>query len=156
MVYHDRLDEIHEANKHLESQVDYLTDVFKPDNLNAIKMADLQPGERVLDLGIGSGSVLAVAKKAVEGGLCVGVEAVKGFLKVDVLDTLTRANLAVAPAGTDDTKVYLINGNVTDGALPKTIRDGIGVPAKQPLDFNVIFLLNVFNTIPPAQRRQML
>jgi SAM-dependent methyltransferase len=156
MVYHGRLKEIREANQHMKGKVNYLTDAFKPDNCNAVKMANLQPGERVLDLGIGSGYVLAAAKTAVKDGLCVGIDAVQGFLEVDVPDTLTRAGLAVAPSGTDDTKVYLINENVTNGALAKVIRDRIGLPSKQPLDFNIIFLLNVFNTIPPAQRRQTL
>lgn len=109
-------------------------------------MANLQPRERVLDLGIGSRSGLAASKIAVENGLCVGVDTIPEFLKVDVL----------APAGANNMKIYLIKGNMTDGALPKTIWDCTGVPAKQPLYFNVIFLLNVFNTIPPAQRQQTL
>jgi hypothetical protein len=84
--------------------------------------------------------------------LCVTVNAVHEFFNVDVLDTLTRVNLTVGLEDTDDTKVYLINKNMTNGAIAKVIRDGIILPAKPLLDFNVIFLLNVFDTIPPAQQ----
>jgi hypothetical protein len=38
-----------------------------------------------------------------------------------VLDTLTCAGLTVALLGTNDTKVYLINENVTNSALAKVI-----------------------------------
>jgi tRNA A58 N-methylase Trm61 len=105
----------------MEGRVDYLTNAFKPDSRKAVEMANLQLGERVLNLGTGSRYVLAAAKLAVKHGLCVRINAVQDFLTINVLDTLARANLMVNLAGTDDTKVYLLNGNITDGALANTI-----------------------------------
>jgi hypothetical protein len=80
-------------------------------------LANLQPGERVHDLGTGAGDVLATAKTAVQGGLCVDIDAVQGFLDVDVPTRLARSRLTVAPAGKDTEKGYLVKGSVADGAL---------------------------------------
>jgi tRNA G10 N-methylase Trm11 len=73
---------------------------FPPTARLAIQIANLQPGETVLDLGAGGGAVLALAKVAVGGGLCIGVDCVPGFLEQDVPHRLHHVNLAVAPTGT--------------------------------------------------------
>jgi hypothetical protein len=105
----------------LTGKVEYLISSFAPDTRLAIDMANLQPGERVHDLGTGAGEVLATAKTDVQGGLCVGIDAVQGFLDVDVPTRLARSRLTVAPAGKDTQKGYLVKGSVANGALPNLI-----------------------------------
>jgi len=126
MVCHGRLAEVREANRHIKGKIDYLTDAFKPDNRNAVKIANLPPNKRVLDLGTGSKYVFAATKTPVKDTPCVGVNAFQKNPFLDVLDTLTSANLAVAQEDTDHIKVYLINENMTKGALAKVIQNGIG------------------------------
>lgn len=153
MVYYSNVAEVRAAFQPMVGKAEYLSSSFAPDARLALQMASLRPSDRVLDLGTGCGEVIAAAKISVRDGLCVGLDAVEGFLNIDVPHRLARSGLTVAPAGSDAEKVHLIKGSVTDGALPNLIQQRVG---QQQPKFDVIFALHVFNTIPPNQRRQAL
>jgi ubiquinone/menaquinone biosynthesis C-methylase UbiE len=152
MVYYSRTAEVRQAFEPMVGKYEYLTTSLAPDARQAVQMANLQRGQRVLDLGTGGGSVIAAAKVAVQAGLCVAVDAVPGFLDVDARHHLAQRGLQVAPEGSSTKQVHLVRGSVTDGNLRKHLEQHVG----QPAQFDVIFAIHVFHTIPPAQRRQAL
>lgn len=76
---------------------------------NPTVVADLQPGERVLDLGSGGGiDVLLSAKRVGESGFAYGVDMTDEMLE------LARANAAKAGA----TNVEFLRGTIEDVPLP--------------------------------------
>lgn len=152
MVYFSGLRDINEAFGYMVGQCDHLDPARRPDVDTALRLARLQPGESVLDLGTGSGRFIAAAKLAVESRYCVAVDAVEGFLRTDVPWTLERHGLTVHPAGAVNEQVHLLHADITDNNLNRTIRALVGAPST----FDCIVALHVFNTLPPHQRRRVL
>jgi SAM-dependent methyltransferase len=152
MVYHANVAEVRANYEPFVGKADHMGSLQDCDTDAALAMARLSPNENVLDLGTGAGRALVAAKLAVGNGICVGVDAVQGFLDVDVAARLQHHQLTRAPAGNDDTKVFLLKASATQGDLPKLVNTCVG----QPIQFNVIFAVHLFNTITPAQRRQAL
>jgi SAM-dependent methyltransferase len=152
MVYFDTVAEINNAFAHMVGVCDYALTSLHPDGQTALQLAHLQPGESILELGAGSGRFMAEAKHRVGPGFCVAVEAVQGFLNTDIPWALNNKGLAVYPAGTPSQQVHLLHANITDGALPNTIRALPGAPQT----FDCIVALHLMNTLPAHQRRQTL
>ncbi|KAJ4329657.1 hypothetical protein N0V87_010680 [Didymella glomerata] len=152
MVYLSTLAQVRAAYQHLVGKANYVSHDQTPDALRAIQMAQLQPGESVLDLGCAGGKIAALAKQAVGSGLVVGLDGVPGFLAVDATAHLASHGLTVAPAGDPAQRVHLVKGNITDGNISKHLALMTGEPAC----YNVIFLVHVFETIPPEQRCSLL
>lgn len=152
MVYFANLSEVLANHQHLIGALNYACSIQERDARDAIAMANLQPNERVLDLGCGGARVTAAAKRAVGGGLVVGLDGVQGFLDVDATAHLRSHGFTVAPAGKAPRQVHLVKGSVTDGAIRNLLANKTG----QPAVYDAIFLLHVFETIPPSQRRQTL
>jgi len=73
-----------------------------------LKMADLKPGETLLDLGCGDGRVLVMAAKEF-GAKAIGIELRK--------DLISKAIQNVAQEGVSD-KVLIIQGNFFELPLP--------------------------------------
>jgi predicted methyltransferase len=122
----------------------YADVAHRPDTETALALAHLQPGHTVLELGPGSGHLIAQAKVAVGASFCAAVEAVQGFIDVDIPRALAERKIAG--------QVQLLRANITDGALVNRIRALHGAPQT----FDYIFALHIFSTIPPTQRRQTL
>jgi SAM-dependent methyltransferase len=152
MVYLNTLAEINSAFAHMVGRFDYANASQRPDGQTALQLAHLQPGESILELGAGSGRLMAEAKQRVGAGFCVAVDAVQGFLNTDIPWALNNKGLTVYPAGTPEQQVHLLRANVTDGAFPNTIRALPGAPQT----FDCIIALHVMNTLPAHQRRQTL
>jgi SAM-dependent methyltransferase len=152
MVYFSTLAQVRVANQHLVGKANYLSHNHTPDALHAVRMACLQDGESVLDLGCAGAKITALAKQAVGSGVVVGVDGVAGFLNVDATAHLASSGLTVAPTGTQLQRVHLVKGSVTDGNLQNLLASATGEPAC----YNVIFLIHVFETIPPEQRCNLL
>jgi SAM-dependent methyltransferase len=152
MVCYANLTEINNAFSPVVGTYDYIDVSHRPHGQTALQLAALTTGNTVLELGSGSGRLLAEAKVAVGSGFCVGVDAVQGFLDVDIPAALANKGLAVYPNGTLATQVHLLRANVTDGALVNRIRALPGAPHT----FDRIFVLHVITTIPALQRRQFL
>jgi SAM-dependent methyltransferase len=152
MVYFANLSELRAHHQDWIGMLNYACTAQEPDARAAITMANLQPNERVLDLGCGGARVTAAAKRAVGGGLVVGLDGVQGFLDVDAAAHLRDHGFTVAPAGPTARQVHLVKGSVTDGA----IRNLLANKTDHPAVYDVIFLLHIFETIPPSQRRQTL
>jgi SAM-dependent methyltransferase len=152
MVYLNTVTEINNAYAHMVGCCDYADPAHRPDGQTALRLAQLQPGESVLDLGAGSGRLIAEAKQAVGAGFCVAVDAVQGFLNTDIPWELNNKGLAVHPAGTPSQQVHLLRNSITNGGLANIIRALPGAPQT----FDCIVVLHVMNTLPPPQRRQTL
>lgn len=152
MVHYKNLIEINNAFAPMVGRHDYANTILRRDGVAAIELANLEAGHSVLDLGAGSGHVIAEAKSRVGSGFCVAVDAVQGFLSVDVTSALANKGLSVYPAGTSAQQVHLLRADITDGALSNTIR---ALPNSPPT-FDCIFVLHVLNILPPHQRRQTL
>lgn len=152
MVYLSTLAQVRAAYQHLVSKANYVSHDQTPDALLAVQMAQLQPDESVLDLGCAGGKITALAKQAVGSGLVVGLDAVAGFLTVDAAAHLASSGLTVAPAGTVMQRVHLVKGSVTDG----NIRNHLASATGEPACYDVIFLVHVFETVPPQQRYNLL
>jgi SAM-dependent methyltransferase len=152
MVYFNTLAEINTAFAHMVGYYDYASASQRPDGQTALQLAYLQPGESILELGAGSGCLMAEAKQRVGAGFCVAVDAVQGFLDTDIPWALNNKGLTVYPNGTPGQQVHLLRANITDGALTNTIRALPGAPQT----FDCIIALHVMNTLPPHQRRQTL
>ena len=76
---------------------------------NPLAVADLHPGETVLDLGSGGGlDVLLSARRVAPGGIAYGLDASPDML------TLARANAAQAGV----TNAHLLHGHIEDIPLP--------------------------------------
>jgi SAM-dependent methyltransferase len=112
----------------------------------ALRLAQLQPGESVLDLGAGSDRLIAEAKQAVGAGFCVAVDAVQGFLNTDIPWELNNKGLTVYPTGTPSQQVHLLRNNITNGGLANLVRALPGAPQT----FDCIIVLHVMNTLPPS------
>lgn len=153
MVFFSRLHELHDAYEPLIGAFNHGNTPMAPDAALAVRMANIQLGERVLDLGCGGGRTLVAAKYASgDTGLVVGLDGVKELLDTDATHTLSLAEYVVAPEGSLKNQVHLVHGSVTDGAIGKLLASKTGKPAV----YDVIFLVHVFETIPPPQRRQAL
>ncbi|KAF2259136.1 S-adenosyl-L-methionine-dependent methyltransferase [Lojkania enalia] len=152
MVYYPRLVDIRTAFQHIIGKAAVIYSVFRSDNENALRMASLRPGDNVLELGCGSGNLIAAAKRAVGCGVCVAVDGVPGLLDVDLSATLRQLNLTKDATGPPNQRISAICANITDGALQQTIANRVGDGVR----FDVIFALHVFNTIPPDARRAAL
>ena len=152
MVYFSTLAEVRVAYQHLVGKANYVSHDQTPDALRAVQMAQLQPGESVLDLGCAGGKITALAKQAVGSGLVVGLDAVAGFLTVDATAHLASYGLTVAPAGAAAQRVHLVKGSVTDG----NIRNHLASATGEPACYDVVFLVHVFETVPPEQRCNLL
>ncbi|KAF2259647.1 S-adenosyl-L-methionine-dependent methyltransferase [Lojkania enalia] len=152
MVYYPRLADIRAAFQHIIGKAAVVYSVFQSDNDNALRMAGLKPGDNILELGCGSGSLIAAAKRAVGHGVCVAVDGVPGLLDVDLSVTLRQHNLTKDASGPSNQRISAICANITDGALRQTIANCVGDSVR----FDVIFALHVFNTIPPNARRAAL
>jgi SAM-dependent methyltransferase len=152
MVYLNTLAEINNAFAHMVGCCDYADASNRPDGQTALQLAQLQPGESILELGAGSGRLMAEAKQSVGAGFCVAVDAVQGFLDTDILWALNNKGLTVYPASTPGQQVHLLRANITDGALANTVRALSGAPQT----FDCIIALHVMNTLPPNQRHQTL
>ncbi len=74
-----------------------------------LKLADLKPGEVVLDLGCGDGRVLVIAAKEF-GAKAIGIE-----LRRDLVEAAMRN---VIEAGVED-KVMILHGNFFEMKLPE-------------------------------------
>ncbi|KAE8847570.1 hypothetical protein PTNB73_01418 [Pyrenophora teres f. teres] len=148
MVYYGSLSEITNAYQPMVSVFDYMSSAHHPDVQRALQLASLQQGQRVLDVGAGSGRLIAAAKQAVGDGFCLAIDAVQGLLDLDIPWQLSNAGLTVYPLGTSQQQVHLMNANVTDDAL----RDRIAQVPQAPPSFDCIFALHLLNTIPPDQR----
>ena len=151
---------IFESTGHLERVyrglvgcANYASFDMSPDVTRALAMAKLQPGDNVLDLGCAGGKALAPAKRAVKNGVVVGVDAVQAFLDVDAKAGLLQNGLFVAPAGSIDNQVHLIQGNATDDTLLHKIRVAVGCPL---LRFHAIIFLHVFGNLPGHHREAVL
>ena len=106
----------------------------------------------MLDLGCARGKIAALAKQAVGSGLVVGLDSVLGFLAVDATAYLASYGLTVAPAGNLAQRVHLVKGNITNSNISKHL----ALITSEPACYNVIFLVYVFETIPPEQRCSLL
>lgn len=146
------LAQVRAAYQHLVGKANYVSHDQTPDALLAIQMAQLQPGESVLDLGCAGGKITALAKQTVGNGLVVGLNGVPGFLSIDATACFASHGLTVAPAGDPAQRFHLIKGSVTDGNICKHLASATGKPAC----YNVIFLVHVFETVPPEQRCSLL
>lgn len=144
MVQYNNIANITTAFQPMVGHYHYADVAHRPDTDTALALAQLQPGNTVLELGPGSGHLIAQAKVAVGSGFCAAVDAVQGFLDVDIPSALAQQGL--------DGSVSLLRANITDGALVKRVRSLPGAPQT----FDYIFALHVFSTIPPPQRRQTL
>jgi SAM-dependent methyltransferase len=149
MVYLNTLPEINNAFAHMVGCCDYADPAYCPNGQTALRLAQLQPGESVLDLSAGSGRLIAEAKQAVSAGFCVAVDAVQGFLNTDIPWELNNKGLTVYPAGILSQQVHLLRNSITNGGLANIVR---GLP-RVPQTFDCIFVLHVMNTLPPPQRR---
>ncbi|KAF2679513.1 hypothetical protein K458DRAFT_393929 [Lentithecium fluviatile CBS 122367] len=109
----------------------------------AIQSANLRTGDNVLDIGTGYGEVLALAKPCIGSGMCVGVDAVNGFLQIDTPFRLQRSQLYVAP------KVHLLLASATHANLHSFISNRL---QHRGILFNAIFAIQILPTIPPDQR----
>jgi protein-L-isoaspartate O-methyltransferase len=98
MVYLNTLAEINNAFAHMVGCCDYADASNRPDGQTALQLAQLQPGESILELGAGSGRLMAEAKQSVGAGFCVAVDAVQGFLDTAILWALNNKGLTVYPA----------------------------------------------------------
>jgi len=76
-----------------------------PDTKRLITIANLKPGNSVLDLGCGTGKLLIEAKKMVEGGEVCGVDISPGMLTM-ALGNIKKAGLT--------SQIALIRGNIAD------------------------------------------
>ncbi|KAF1972841.1 hypothetical protein BU23DRAFT_507564 [Bimuria novae-zelandiae CBS 107.79] len=112
----------------------------------AVQSANLRPGDNILDIGTGHGEVLALTKPSIGSGMCVGVDAVNGFLQTDAPFRLQRSQLHVAPCGTAETQVHLLLASATHANLPNFIRSRLQRPG---ILFNAIFAIQILHTIPP-------
>ncbi|KAI1553184.1 UbiE Methylase, partial [Pyrenophora tritici-repentis] len=99
MVYYRTIPEIDNAFQRMVGLHDYLDPSHRPDGQRALELASLQPGQSVLEIGAGSGRLIADAKRAVGAGFCVAVDAVQGFLTIDIPWQLNHAGLTVPPQG---------------------------------------------------------
>ena len=152
MVYFSTLAQVRAAYEPLVGKANYVSHDQTPDALLAVQIAQLQPGESVLDLGCAGGKIAALAKRAVGSGLVVGLDGVPGFLTVDASAHLASYGFTVAPAGGPAKRVHLVKGSVTDGNICRHLASATGEPAS----YSVIFLVHVFETIPPEQRSSLL
>lgn len=152
MVYFRTTGELNAAYQHMVGVYDASDTAHRPDTTLALQMAALKPGESVLELGTASGRLVASAKQAVGAGVCVGVDAVQGFLDVDLPFTLAGKGLTVYPAGTATQQVHRLRANVTETSLVDRIRALPGTPQT----YDCIFAVHIFTTVPPQERLSVL
>jgi SAM-dependent methyltransferase len=152
MVYLESTAQINNAFASMVGRYEYASHIHRPDGEAALQLANLQPGETVLELGAGSGRLIASAKQKVGAGFCVAVDAVQGFLSTDIPWALNQKGLTVYPAGGADQQVHLLHANITDNGLATAIRALPGAPQQ----FDCIVALHIFTTMPAHQRRQTL
>jgi SAM-dependent methyltransferase len=152
MVIYDSTAAPDTAFASMVGRYDYMDHAHRPDNIAALARANLQPGQSVLEVGAGSGRLIAEAKRAVGSGFCAAVDAVQGFLTVDIPWTLAQKGLTVYPAGGPAQQVHLLRANITESGLSTAVRALSGAPQR----FDCIFALHIFTTLPTHQRRQAL
>jgi ubiquinone/menaquinone biosynthesis C-methylase UbiE len=76
MVYYTTAAEIYNAFVYMVGAYDYASYIYYLDSATVLSLADLQPGESVLDVGAGGGCFIAEAKQGVGNRYCVAVDAV--------------------------------------------------------------------------------
>jgi SAM-dependent methyltransferase len=152
MVIYNSTAELNTAFASMVGQYDYMDHIHRPDNIAALARANLQPGQSVLEVGAGSGRLIAEAKQAVGGGFCVAVDAVQGFLSTDIPWTLAQKGLTVYPAGGLTQQVHLLRANITEPGFSAAVCALSNTTQK----FDCIFALHIFTTLPAHQRRQAL
>ncbi|KAH8723340.1 S-adenosyl-L-methionine-dependent methyltransferase [Phaeosphaeriaceae sp. PMI808] len=121
----------------------------------ALAQASLQTGESVLDIGAGSGRLIAQAKQFVGRGLCVAVDAVSGFINTDIPWLLGRVGLTVYPHGTAQEQVHLVHADATSPSFQDTIL-AMNVLPLGFRGFDCIFAIRVLDYIPPQKRQRLL
>jgi SAM-dependent methyltransferase len=146
MVVYATQSEIEAACSSSVGTHDYVHFHYRPHTAQAILVAQLQLGQSVLDVGAGAGRFIAAAKKRVQHGHCVAVDAVQGFLDEDLPFTLSCNELAVAPDGTLATQVHCIRANLTHNDFADRI------PKPEGSRFDCIAAIDVFTTLAPGQR----
>lgn len=148
MVYYSTPAEINGAFGNMVGRYDYASHFHHPDASLALTLAQLKPGQSVLDVGAGGGRFIAAAKQQVGNGFCVAVDAVAGFIAQDIPFMLQQKGLAVAPSGNPSTQVHCIRANINDSNFTNTI------PRPAPTQqFDCIVAVHLFTTLPPEQRR---
>ncbi|KAH7549022.1 hypothetical protein BM1_10407 [Bipolaris maydis] len=152
MVYYSTPAEIDNAFGPLIGYYDYTYHTQHPDSDKALALAELKPGESVLDVGAGGGRFVANAKKRVGSGVCVAVDAVQGFISTDIPWMLQQQGLAAYPDGNPDTQVHCLRANITSNSFVATVRAIPGAPQR----FDCIVALHLFTTLSPQQRRPAL
>ena len=148
MVYFSTPAEINGAFGNMVGRYDYASHAHHPDAALALTLAQLKPGESVLDVGAGGGRFIAAAKQQVGNGFCVAVDALAGFVAQDIPFMLQQKGLAVSPNGNPSTQVHCVRANINDANFATTIPRP--APAQQ---FDCIVAVHLFTTLPPEQRR---
>jgi ubiquinone/menaquinone biosynthesis C-methylase UbiE len=110
-----------------------------PDTKRLITIANLKPGNSVLDLGCGTGKLLIEAKKMVEGGEVCGVDISPGMLTI-ALGNIQEAGLT--------SQIALIHGNIADPAVLASICPAGG--------FDIITCLRVLGDMLDSDQLQAL
>ena len=99
----------HESNRHFYDRISSAYDLLADSNERAARLAgvgalDVQPGERVLEVGFGTGNeVLDLARLAGAGGYVAGIDISSGMLavaqrKLDATPPAAKVELQVADA----------------------------------------------------------
>ncbi|OAK93356.1 hypothetical protein IQ06DRAFT_341271 [Phaeosphaeriaceae sp. SRC1lsM3a] len=148
MVYFSTPAEINGAFGNMVNRYDYASHAHHPDAALALTLAQLKPGESVLDVGAGGGRFIAAAKQQVGNGFCVAVDALAGFVAQDIPFMLQQKGLAVSPNGNPSTQVHCVRANINDANFATTIPR----PASAQ-QFDCIVAVHLFTTLPPQQRR---
>lgn len=116
----------------------------------AVRLAQLQPGENVLDLGTGSGRLLCQAKLAVGPGYCVGVDGCRGLLDTDFQHNVRHAyNLPLRGQGPDVRGIHL---DICHRRFATNLRNVLPVPQH----YDCIFAVNFLTTVPAEKLRRLL
>lgn len=152
MVYFRTDDEINRAFERMVGHYNLADVGHAPDSILALQLANLKPGESVLELGTAGGRLIAMAKPKVGAGVCVGVDVHQGLLNVDFPHTLQQRGLAVYPAGPATRQVHRVCLNVADADFVTRLQAVQGAPQR----YDCIFALHILTTIPPDLRLQTL
>jgi SAM-dependent methyltransferase len=153
MVYFATTNELAQAYSGIVGVHDAATPLFRQDSDSALTLANLSPGQSVLEIGAGSGRLIAMAKGKINDGFCVAVDAVQGFINTDIPWALHRAGLSVYPSSTPNQDVHLLCALATDPDFRDRIRALPGAPQD---GFDCIFAMHVLGTVPPGKRRELL
>jgi SAM-dependent methyltransferase len=153
MVYYNNTAEIDAAFRSMVGRYDYADVAHRPDSELALRLANLQPGASVLEIGAAGGRFIAAAKQRVGAGFCLAVDATRGFLDTDIPWLLHQRGLTVAPDGASNQQVHLLAANLTSPVFQGIMRNRW---PQTPTHFDCIVALHVFTTMPAHERRQAL